>query len=1046
MCYICTIFHKIIFKMKHYISTFHFPLSTFHLTAHPHFKDKMKYLFSLVSFLLLGLFSNAQCNQWAIEVCESPQQGPTDLGCSDDCFRVYYRVYLVKAGAQNSQIEETFSFTNLNMTGSLGVIPATGLSEVNIPQTINCSPNSPGVMEAGQGSTPLISYNKVNNTIAYQASSSNSQSPVVVWSVKGRTLLFVLAIDIFPGETVTPQFTCGVTLPNTTMECPLTVQHGCSNANFSKTVTQPTISCASSSGIPVLQIGTPQPAPIPGYPNRQRAAVWVLSSNTSGNFTFKDMDFLVTCTPDIPTYAPTIETGPMNYPVVCNIIPPLLNGAAHQIYVTTPKSTAFTIPQSTGENAQNILFYIVYKGPIYESECATVLARFNTNFGRLDGGDFTCCKPKYGGVKEFLWNNSNNCVSSLCPDINFGIFKPLNNSTLGCSSTVGFDIWGYSTTQYSTLTDIKLAFEVKISGNIAYDQTYLSQTNSGATITYTATPTSDPEIIRYDFNYVGGLFGFGPNSFHKLAFISFMGDNGCLESIKYLDAVVTYLDGSQIPIRCIPGTSSELTTAPTDDICLKLARVTAEDQTGAGIENWNYYVNYNPSFSNPNCQTQGITANASASFCSCLSPGNTQNIVLKSTIDPLNGVNTFDLITISRHILGLAPIGGFNILSGDANLSGTVTTFDITELRKLILGTYTSLPFVNSWRFVDKKLKDKILDPSSFGFTTEFHVLHDVYTPQSGMGGSTTINTHGNVYANIPTPNRFCNGEFASFTLPSSQIEARTAQFIGFKVGDVTGDAVPSNIIDSPIEDRNTQEWQLGQVQELGKKGAVLEIPLAAHQSGRIDGLQMDLSYDPAAFTIEDLVWETPDPFPFTTENRGWNIVTPGNIRLIWWDAVNSLQAVDGTPICKVKIRLLQDRKDTDTPLFSINRSEKGGIPSLLFDHNGTPFQLTMGQTERSALKPGKQQNSVPQTAQLAVYPNPTTGHFRLNIQSDTAQEADLSIFDLSGKTVLNQHITLVQGTNAITSAQLSTVLAPGHYDIQLRTATDVQRIRLVKQ
>jgi Secretion system C-terminal sorting domain len=1030
MCYICTIFHKIIFKMKHYISTFHFPLSTFHLAAHPHFKDKMKYLFSLVSFLLLGLFSNAQCNQWAIEVCESQQtiapQAEPDLGCSDNCFRVYYRVYLVKAGAQNNQGDQTFSFTNLNMTGSLSVIPATGLSEVNIPQTINCSPNYPGLMETGQGSTPLISYNKANNTIAYQASSSNSQSPVVNWLVQGRTLLFVLAIDIFPGETVTPQFTCGVTLPNTTMECPLTVQHGCSNANFSKTVTQPTISCASSSGIPVLQIGTPQSAPILGYPNRQRAAVWVRSSNTSGNFTFKDLDFLVACTPDIPTYAPTIETGPMNYPVVCNIIPPLPNGTAHQIYVTTPKSTAFTIPQSTGENAQNILFYIVYKGPIYESECATVLARFDTNFGRLDGGDFTCCKPKYGGVKEFLWNNSNNCVSSLCPDINLGIFKPINNSTLGCSSTVGFDIWGYSTTQYSTLTDIKLAFEVKISGNIAYDQTYTYQTNSGATITYTATPTSDPEIIRYDFNYVGGLFGFGPGNSQRLAFVSFIGDNGCLESIKYLDAVVTYLftkpDGSQIPMRCIPGTSSELTTAATDDICLKLAQVTAENQSGIGIKNWNYYVNYNPSFSNPNCQTQGITANASASFCSCLSPGNTQNIVLKSTIDPLNGVNTFDLISISRHILGLAPLTTFNLIAADANMSNTVTTFDIVELRKLILGSYTSLPNANSWRYFDKKAIN--IPPLS--------------NPANPFGALVE-------YPSIPSPNKFMAQEFASFILPSSQIEQRTATFIGVKVGDVDGSATP-NIIDSQIEDRNTQEWQLGQVQELGKKGAVLEIPLAAHQSGRIDGLQMDLSYDPSALTIEDLVWETPDPFPFTTENKGWNIVTPGNIRLIWWDAMNSLQAVDGTPICKVKIRLLQDRKDTDAPLFSINRSENGGIPSLLFDHNGTPFQLTLGQTERSALKPGKQQNSLPQTAQLAVYPNPTTGHFRLNIQSDTAQDADLSIFDLSGKTVLNQHITLIQGTNAITSVQLSTVLAPGHYDIQLRTATEVQRIRLVKQ
>lgn len=72
-------------------------------------------------------------------------------------------------------------------------------------------------------------------------------------------------------------------------------------------------------------------------------------------------------------------------------------------------------------------------------------------------------------------------------------------------------------------------------------------------------------------------------------------------------------------------------------------------------------------------------------------------------LDPLNGVNTFDLILISRHILGLEPLNTpYKLISADANKSGTLTTFDVVELRKLILGTYTELPNNNSWRFVDK--------------------------------------------------------------------------------------------------------------------------------------------------------------------------------------------------------------------------------------------------------------------------------------------------------------------------------------------------------
>jgi hypothetical protein len=42
------------------------------------------------------------------------------------------------------------------------------------------------------------------------------------------------------------------------------------------------------------------------------------------------------------------------------------------------------------------------------------------------------------------------------------------------------------------------------------------------------------------------------------------------------------------------------------------------------------------------------------------------------------------------------------MIAADANKNGSITTFDIVELRKLILGIYTTLPNNTSWRFVDK--------------------------------------------------------------------------------------------------------------------------------------------------------------------------------------------------------------------------------------------------------------------------------------------------------------------------------------------------------
>ncbi|HOY05710.1 MAG TPA: HYR domain-containing protein [Saprospiraceae bacterium] len=71
--------------------------------------------------------------------------------------------------------------------------------------------------------------------------------------------------------------------------------------------------------------------------------------------------------------------------------------------------------------------------------------------------------------------------------------------------------------------------------------------------------------------------------------------------------------------------------------------------------------------------------------------------------NPLNGVTTYDLVLINKHILGLAPLTSpYKIIAADANRSGSITTFDVVEIRKLILGLYSELPNNTSWRFVDK--------------------------------------------------------------------------------------------------------------------------------------------------------------------------------------------------------------------------------------------------------------------------------------------------------------------------------------------------------
>lgn len=69
--------------------------------------------------------------------------------------------------------------------------------------------------------------------------------------------------------------------------------------------------------------------------------------------------------------------------------------------------------------------------------------------------------------------------------------------------------------------------------------------------------------------------------------------------------------------------------------------------------------------------------------------------------NPRNGVSTLDLVRLQRHILGAEPLTTpYQLIAADANNSGNISAIDLIEIRKLILGLYTSFPNNRSWRFI----------------------------------------------------------------------------------------------------------------------------------------------------------------------------------------------------------------------------------------------------------------------------------------------------------------------------------------------------------
>lgn len=70
--------------------------------------------------------------------------------------------------------------------------------------------------------------------------------------------------------------------------------------------------------------------------------------------------------------------------------------------------------------------------------------------------------------------------------------------------------------------------------------------------------------------------------------------------------------------------------------------------------------------------------------------------------DAANGVSTFDLLQIQRHILGKQVFTTpYQFIAADINQSGNISTLDIIQLRKVILNIETKFPNNTSWRFID---------------------------------------------------------------------------------------------------------------------------------------------------------------------------------------------------------------------------------------------------------------------------------------------------------------------------------------------------------
>jgi hypothetical protein len=213
-------------------------------------------------------------------------------------------------------------------------------------------------------------------------------------------------------------------------------------------------------------------------------------------------------------------------------------------------------------------------------------------------------------------------------------------------------------------------------------------------------------------------------------------------------------------------------------------------------------------------------------------------------VDPANGVSTWDLVLISRHILQVENLDSpYKIIAADANKSGEVTTLDMVYIRQVILNMVAGFPNNTSWRFVD----------ADYVFTN----------PQAPLA------------ENFPEVINYNNISLSDLN----------ADFVAVKVGDVNGSAATNANAGTGNRTFNGS-LVLNAQDRTVKAGETFTVDFTAEAADLL-GYQFTLNFNNAALELIDIEGEVAD-----ADNFGLALVEDGAITTSWNES--TARAING--------------------------------------------------------------------------------------------------------------------------------------------------------
>ena len=337
---------------------------------------------------------------------------------------------------------------------------------------------------------------------------------------------------------------------------------------------------------------------------------------------------------------------------------------------------------------------------------------------------------------------------------------------------------------------------------------------------------------------------------------------------------------------------------------------------------------------------------------------------------------------MSQHILGLSEFTSpYQLIAGDVNNDGNITTFDVVQTRQLILYVITDFPANTSWRFVD----------ADYVFPVATNPWMEAFPEAVNYAGLT-------------------NDELVT-------------DFVGVKIGDVNGTAVANNLLGA--DDRNMDGAMIMNIDDATiNAGETVTVDFRANDFDGINGYQFTMNVEGLTFAGVEAgaINVTEGNFGLTMMNEGvittsWNTSEAVNVRneeVLFSMNFVATEATELSEAISVSSRYTTAEAYTATELLDVAIAFNG--TQVATANNFKLYQNT---------------------------PNPFNGETVIGFDLPEAAAATLKVYDVSGKVLKLVNGDFAKGYNTI-NINSSDLNASGVLYYQLDTPANSATMKMI--